>query len=75
MCKNLHALINMSVMTSIDGVARIISADDIREIEVMLSSILRKNGAVDAKGGDSMDTLDSVHFLGLICLESKLDDK
>jgi len=65
----------MFITTSIDGVARITTADDIREIVVLLSSILRKNGAVDAKDGDSMDTLDSVHFLGLVCLESKLDDK
>jgi len=41
-------------------------AEDNREIEEILPPILRKHGAVDAKDGDSVDVLDSVHFMGLV---------
>jgi len=47
--------------------ARENAAEYIREIEEILPPILRKYGAVDVKDGDSVDVLDGVHFMGLVC--------
>ena len=43
------------------------TAENIREMEELLPPILRKHGAVDAKDGDSVDVLDGIHFMGLVC--------
>jgi len=43
------------------------TAENIREMEELLPPILRNHGAVNAKDGDSIDMLDSVHFMGLVC--------
>ena len=36
-------------------------------MEEILPPILRKHGAFGAKDGDSIDILDGVHFMGLVC--------
>ncbi len=43
------------------------TAENIREMEELLPPILRKHGADDAKYGDSVDVLDGLHYMGLVC--------
>ena len=43
------------------------ATNDIKEMEELLPSILRAHGVVEAKDGDSINTLDGVHFKGLVC--------
>ena len=50
-----------------DDEARRSTTEDIKEMEELLPSILRAHGVVEAKDGDSIDTLDGVHFKGLVC--------
>eukprot|EP00815_Leptocylindrus_aporus_P003100 CAMPEP_0116063952 /NCGR_PEP_ID=MMETSP0322-20121206/8772_1 /TAXON_ID=163516 /ORGANISM="Leptocylindrus danicus var. apora, Strain B651" /LENGTH=269 /DNA_ID=CAMNT_0003549771 /DNA_START=90 /DNA_END=896 /DNA_ORIENTATION=+ len=48
-----------------DDEARKSTTEDIKEMEELLPSILRAHGVVEAKDGDSINTLDGVHFKGL----------
>ena len=41
--------------------------EHIMVMEEILPPILRKHGAFGAKDGDSIDILDGVHFMGLVC--------
>jgi len=69
--ENARALLEqggMTIITNYVEEARRTTADDIREMEDLLPSILRKHGAVDAKDGDSIDILDGEHFMGLVCI-------
>ena len=50
-----------------DDEARRSTTEDIKEMEELLPSILRAHGVVEAKDGDSINTLDGVHFKGLVC--------
>jgi len=58
---------NISTAINTDGEARKTTPEDIREMEELLPPILRAYGAVHAKYGDSVDVLDGVHFMGLVC--------
>jgi len=58
----------MSISTNVNAVARRTTAEDVREMEKLLPPILRAYGAIDAKDGDSIDVLDGIHFMGLVCL-------
>jgi len=40
--------------------------NDIKEMEELLPSILRAHGVVEAKDGDSINTLDGVYFKGFV---------
>ena len=42
-------------------------AEYVMEMEKLLPPILRKRGAFGANDGDSIDILDGVHFMGLVC--------
>ncbi len=57
----------MSISTNVNAISRRTTAEDAREMEELLPPILRAYGAIDAKDGDSIDVLDGVHFMGLVC--------
>ena len=57
----------MSISRNVNPISRRTTAVDAREMEELLPPILRAYGAIDAKDGDSIDVLDGIHFMGLVC--------